>query len=93
MGGTDPGGATGAILGGAFLILYLFAFIATLSASVRRLHDHDKSGWFYLVSMFPFFGWIFFLFMMFTPGDEEENSYGPNPRYGDQRANPAEVFA
>ena len=82
-GGTDPTGATAVILAGAFLLFYLFTFVATLSASVRRLHDHDKSGWFYLLSLVPLIGWIFFLIMMLTPGTRGTNSYGRDPREGD----------
>jgi uncharacterized membrane protein YhaH (DUF805 family) len=37
----------------ASLLFIVFTFVATLSASVRRLHDHDKSGWFYLFSFVP----------------------------------------
>ncbi len=51
-----------------------------LSASVRRLHDHDKTGWLILLTLIPLVGWIFFLIMMLTPGSAGENGYGANPR-------------
>lgn len=70
----------------AFVLLYIYAFVATLSASVRRLHDHDKSGWFYLLTLIPLVGWIFFLIMMLTPGTPGENDYGPDPREGERLA-------
>lgn len=63
---------------------YFYTFVAIVSASVRRLHDHDKSGWLYLLSLVPLIGWIFFLIMMLTPGTPGENSYGPDPRAGDR---------
>lgn len=65
------------------VLFYIFAWIATLSASIRRLHDHDKSGWFYLLTFIPLVGWIFFLIMMLTPGTEGENDYGHDPRQGE----------
>lgn len=68
----------------AMLLFYLYAFIATLSASVRRLHDHDRTGWLYLITLIPLVGWIFFLIMMLTPGTEGENSYGLDPRERDR---------
>ena len=34
--------------------------IVGLSAAVRRLHDHDKSGGFILLRRDPAIGWIFF---------------------------------
>ena len=64
-------------------ILSLFLFIALLSAGVRRLHDHDKSGWMILIAAFPFVGWIFYLIMMLTPPTPGENGYGHDPREGD----------
>jgi uncharacterized membrane protein YhaH (DUF805 family) len=78
--------ASDSLSGGQVLrLLYaLFAFLATLGVSVRRLHDHDKSGWFVLLSFVPVVGWIFFLFMMLTRGTPGENSYGYDPRGGDQ---------
>lgn len=66
----------GAIMG----FVALLALIPYLSASVRRLHDHDKSGWLFLLTFVPVVGWIFYLIMMLTPGIRGENGYGPDPR-------------
>jgi uncharacterized membrane protein YhaH (DUF805 family) len=60
-----------------------YATVAYWTASVRRLHDHDKSGWLFLLSMIPVVGWLFYLIMMLTPGTDGENDYGPDPRQGD----------
>src|SRR5687768_7454854 len=38
------------------LILFAFwaaGFVAYLSASVRRLHDHDRTGWLFLLAAVP----------------------------------------
>jgi uncharacterized membrane protein YhaH (DUF805 family) len=51
-----------------------------LSAAVRRVHDHDKSGWMTLLVLVPGIGWIFYLLLMCTSGSAEENHYGPDPR-------------
>jgi uncharacterized membrane protein YhaH (DUF805 family) len=51
-----------------------------LSVAVRRVHDHDKSGWMTLLVLVPGIGWIFHLILMCTPGSEGENHYGPDPR-------------
>ena len=67
-------------LGFATIILLLGLMLVGLSAAVRRLHDHDKSGWFILLAAVPAVGWIFFLIMMLTPGTDGPNSYGINPR-------------
>ena len=68
-----------------FLIFTLAAMIVGLSAAVRRLHDHDKSGWFILLSAIPLIGWFFFLIMMLTPGTDGGNGYGDDPRVGDPK--------
>jgi uncharacterized membrane protein YhaH (DUF805 family) len=76
------------------VLLVLFGTIATLAAGVRRLHDHNKSGWLLIITFVPMVGWVFYLIMMLTPGDEEANEYGPNPRYDEPIAEAtAEVFA
>ena len=67
-------------LGLVTLLILLFSFIAGLSAAVRRVHDHDKSGWFILLGMIPAIGWLFFLFLMLTKGTDGPNSYGSDPR-------------
>lgn len=92
LAGADPSGTAALLVSGLFLLFYLFVFIATLSASVRRLHDHDKTGWLYLLTFIPLVGWIFFLIMMLPPGTPGENSYGFDPREGD-RPSDAEMSA
>ncbi|HEY5722397.1 MAG TPA: DUF805 domain-containing protein [Allosphingosinicella sp.] len=75
-----PSRALSQIIGLVSLLLMLFAAIAGLSAAVRRIHDHDKTGWFILLGAVPAIGWIFFLFMMLTPGTDGPNTYGSDPR-------------
>jgi uncharacterized membrane protein YhaH (DUF805 family) len=91
-GGGTAESVLGTILGIVLLVFGVAFFLAWLSLSVRRLHDHDKSGWFLLISWFPVFGWVFFLIMMLTPGNDYENSYGPDPRMGEPLGDRAEVF-
>lgn len=79
-------GMVAALLSLAELVILVVILIAGLSVATRRLHDHDKTGWFYLLALVPFVGWLFFLIMMLTPGTNGENSYGYDPRDGDQRS-------
>jgi uncharacterized membrane protein YhaH (DUF805 family) len=74
----------GGLLAAMMLVFFLFYFIGSLSAGVRRLHDHDKTGWLFLLSAVPLIGWIFYLIMTLTPGTPGENSYGYDPRDGDK---------
>ena len=91
--GAQLGSEAGGIVMVAALVLFvLFYFVASLSSGVRRVHDHDKSGWLILLSFIPLVGWIFLLIMTLTPGTPGENSYGYDPRQGDQPS-PDEVAA
>ena len=68
---------TGRMLNSAYS---LAAFLPGLAVSIRRLHDTDRSGWWYLLAFLPIVGWIvLFVFdcLDSTPGD---NRFGPNPK-------------
>nr|WP_298929313.1 DUF805 domain-containing protein [uncultured Erythrobacter sp.] len=78
-------------LGWAGLSLYGLYFLAVLIPSiavvVRRLHDRDMSGWWYLgfivASLLPFVGIlasIGFIVLMFLPGTDGPNRFGPDPK-------------
>ena len=87
LAGALPEGAESTVVGSvgvAALGFFLVYFIASLSAGVRRIHDHDKTGWLILLTFIPFIGWIFTLILTLTPGTPGENSYGYDPREGDQ---------
>lgn len=61
------------------MLLFLYAivsFVPGLAAVVRRLHDSNRSGWWYLVSLIPFGGIILIIFLV------QEGTYGPND-YGE----------
>ena len=64
-----------------FIILYfLFIFFPSLAVSVRRLHDSNKSGWFYLIGFIPYIGGIIMLVFYVTEGTNGKNQYGPDPK-------------
>ncbi len=58
----------------------LLLFVAALAGVVKRLHDRDRSGWFYLVALVPVIGTLWMLielgFLRGTPG---MNRFGPDP--------------
>ena len=43
---------------------------------MRRLHDSDKSGWWYLLAFVPFGGLVVLVFTL-LPGTPGPNRYGP----------------
>lgn len=61
-------------------LIYLALIIPMLSITVRRLHDIDKSGWFYLVSLIPLIGGIWLLILLCTEGTRGENRFGADPK-------------
>lgn len=72
---------TGAIIGYSLFGLYALAtFIPSLGVLVRRLHDVNKSGWFYFVAFIPLVGPIWILILFCTEGDRGTNQYGPDPK-------------
>jgi uncharacterized membrane protein YhaH (DUF805 family) len=59
-------------------LVFLAPSIAGLSLVARRLHDINRSGWWYLV-VFTIIGIFVVLYWLCKKGDEEENQFGPNP--------------
>ena len=51
-----------------FGIWILANIIPGWSVAVRRLHDTDRSGWYVLIGLIPFFGWIISFIMMAQKG-------------------------
>jgi uncharacterized membrane protein YhaH (DUF805 family) len=67
-----------------FLTIFIFWMVATfipgLAVTVRRLHDINLSGWFYLVSLIPYIGGLILFVMMLIDGTQGPNTYGPDPK-------------
>ena len=60
-------------------ILVLATFVPFLAVSVRRLHDSNKRGWWYLVTLVPYVGGLIYLVLMVLPGTKGANRFGPDP--------------
>ncbi len=81
IGGIFGDGVTGLIIGYSLFGLYTLAtIIPYLAVIVRRLHDVNKSGWFYFISLIPAVGSIWLLVLFCTEGDRGTNQYGPDPK-------------
>lgn len=66
---------SGILMGLAVLLM----IVPTLAVTVRRLHDTNKSGWYYLLAFIPLVSIIIFVFMVIE-GDKNENNYGLDPK-------------
>ena len=58
-------------------IFYFITCIPLLSIQIRRLHDINRSGWWYLISLIPIIGWIIVIYWTILKGDKAPNKYGP----------------
>ena len=70
-----------------FVLLALFGLaliIPSLAVTVRRLHDQDKSGWYYFIAFIPLVGPIVLLVFLCTDGTPGPNRYGPDPKAGER---------
>jgi uncharacterized membrane protein YhaH (DUF805 family) len=62
------------------LVYSLAIFIPSIAVGVRRLHDTGRSGWYLLISLIPFIGWIILLVFQLQEGERHTNEYGPDPK-------------
>ncbi|HXZ54118.1 MAG TPA: DUF805 domain-containing protein [Burkholderiales bacterium] len=68
---------------GAGLFTTIFALgllIPSLSVSVRRLHDTDRSGWWLLIGLIPLIGVIVLIVFFAQDSGAGTNRFGPNPK-------------
>ncbi len=78
------------LFGGFGLVLvvwWLFVLIPSIAVTVRRLHDRNMSGWWYLglivatfIPVVNFVASIAFLVLMVLDGTPGSNRFGPDPK-------------
>ncbi|MDO8584358.1 MAG: DUF805 domain-containing protein [bacterium] len=69
------------ILFGLIYAAYIFGtFIPSLAVVVRRLHDTNRSGWWYFISFVPFVGGVVLLVFTCLDGDKGANQFGADPK-------------
>lgn len=64
----------------ASIIFSLAILLPSISVTVRRLHDTDRSGWFYWISLIPLVGFILLLIWLCTEGNQGDNRFGSDPK-------------
>lgn len=60
-------------------IYSLIILLPTIAVSVRRLHDLDKSGWWFLLFLIPIIGTILMVFFFVQQGTSGRNRFGEDP--------------
>jgi uncharacterized membrane protein YhaH (DUF805 family) len=77
------------ILGSIYALAVL---IPSIAVTVRRLHDTDRSGWWFLIQLIPLVGSIVLLVFVCLEGTRGTNRFGPDPKLeapaGQQPENP-----
>jgi uncharacterized membrane protein YhaH (DUF805 family) len=57
-------------------VVEVIVALVSLSLSVRRLHDTNRSGWWWLIGLIPIIGGIVLLVFYCLPGTPGPNKYG-----------------
>lgn len=82
-GGFALAAALGNLAKGLFVVLGLLAllglFLPSLAVAIRRLHDINSSGWWYLLTLLPYVGGLIMLVWYCIKGTAGENRFGPDP--------------
>ena len=60
----------------------LLFLLPGLAVSIRRLHDLDRSGWWYLILFIPLIGWVVLIIWACMRGTVGANRFGPDPLAG-----------
>jgi len=64
------------------VVYSLATLIPGLAVTVRRLHDTDRSGGYFLLAFVPLIGLIVLLVFLAQDGTSGQNRYGANPKEG-----------
>lgn len=65
-----------------WLLFWLSFLPASVSVTIRRLHDLGLTGWFYLLTMVPYLGWLFGFIVAVVPSKRETTEHGPPASIG-----------
>ena len=57
-------------------VIWLGLILPYLAVAVRRLHDTNRSGWWYFISFVPCIGFIWLIILLVTPSTPGPNQYG-----------------
>jgi uncharacterized membrane protein YhaH (DUF805 family) len=61
-------------------LVSLGLFLPGLAVAVRRLHDVDRSGWWFLLAFIPLIGIIVLIVWWATEGTRGPNRFGSDPK-------------
>ena len=77
---SNPVGEVISIIIILIMIVWVPFFVLNyIAITVRRLHDLDKTGWFYLLYFVPIVHLLLAIYVLFFPAKPGENKYGTQP--------------
>lgn len=62
-----------------YYVVAIALFIPSLAVAIRRLHDTDKSGWWFLITFIPVIGPLVLLYFYIIEGTKGPNRFGNPP--------------
>lgn len=68
-------------------VMTLAILLPSIALAARRLHDTNKSGWWQLIGLIPFLGWIVLIVLLAQKSDAGLNQYGSPVGAGDTNQN------
>ena len=77
--GTYAVTSSGRMIGFINSIFLLAILLPSIAVAVRRLHDTDRSGWFYLLIFVPIIGSIVLIVFFIQQGINGGNRFGDDP--------------
>jgi len=66
-------------IGMILFVLFLPILVSSWAVGSQRCRDFGWSGWAILIAMIPYIGVLFALAILFIPGNQGDNRYGPDP--------------
>ena len=77
--GTYAVTSSGRMIGFINSIFLLAILLPSIAVAVRRLHDTDRSGWFYLLIFVPIIGPVVLIVFFIQQGTNGRNRFGDDP--------------
>lgn len=75
--------AANIVYGVAAVLALFLLFVPSVAVAIRRLHDTNSSGWWFLVFLLPYLGSFIMVVWFCFKGTAGDNRYGPDPLQGD----------
>jgi uncharacterized membrane protein YhaH (DUF805 family) len=66
------------LLSGIFLVAVA---VPSLAVGARRLHDTGRSGWWQLINVVPYIGWLVVMVLFALRGQQYANKFGEVPSH------------